>query len=379
MGKIIALILAGESRITSLNDIQVISGKPLIFWVIEAALNSTKIDEIYVSTDNGQIKEKINKIKSEKLKIVSGDSGAVTITDFAKSYDFNTIILVHPAFPLLSSDDLDKAIQIFEKEKADSLLSVVRQKKFVWKQKGNYIEPHNFDFHSRPKQQDIKGFLVENGAFYITSKNNLLKTNNIISGNVSCYEMGAESCFEPDEPAGWVIIEKLLNDRKNKRQFHDKLKKIKLLATDIDGVLTDSGMYYSEDGNELKKFSTRDGMGIDMLKKMGIKTALITYENKQLNANRAKKLNIDFLYQGAKNKVEVIKELTEKLNITVDEIAYVGDDVNDTEVLKIAGFSACPSDAVEENKNIVDFICANKGGGGCVREVCDMIMNSRKQ
>lgn len=147
-----------------------------------------------------------------------------------------------------------------------------------------------------------------------------------------------------------------------------------MFLTDCDGCLTDGGMYYSEFGDELKKFNTRDGMGFSMLKDKGILVGIITSENVKLNFNRAQKLGLDILEVGCKDKAEVIKKLCEKYQINLDEVVYIGDDINDLEALKLVGLSCCPNDAVEKVKNVCDVIANAKGGNGVIREIADLII-----
>ena len=147
---------------------------------------------------------------------------------------------------------------------------------------------------------------------------------------------------------------------------------IKLFGCDVDGTLTDAGMYYTENGDELKKFNTRDGMGMKLLRESGIITLIITSENTKIVENRAKKLKVDYLYQGVQNKLEIIEELLKKLDIDKSEFAYIGDDINDKEILEFAGLKACPNDAMEIIKNIDNIlIMSKKGGEGAVREFVD--------
>lgn len=153
---------------------------------------------------------------------------------------------------------------------------------------------------------------------------------------------------------------------------------IKLFGCDVDGTLTDAGMYYTENGDELKKFNTRDGMGMKLLRESGIITLIITSENTKIVENRAKKLKVDYLYQGVQNKLEIIEELLKKLNIDKSEFAYIGDDINDKEILEFAGLKACPNDAMEIIKNIDNIlIMSKKGGEGTVREFIDNYIISR--
>jgi len=150
-----------------------------------------------------------------------------------------------------------------------------------------------------------------------------------------------------------------------------------LFATDVDGVLTDAGMYYSESGNEWKKFNTRDGMGIKLLQKAGLITAIVTQERTRLVARRAEKLAIPELHQGVTDKLSVIHDMATRHGISLRQIAYIGDDINDIEALKAVGLSAAPADSLPQVLEIVDYICRLKGGEGAVRELAEMILLSR--
>ena len=152
-----------------------------------------------------------------------------------------------------------------------------------------------------------------------------------------------------------------------------------MLIIDVDGVLTDAGMYYSEKGDELKKFNTRDGMGIELWRNAGFKTAIITNEKTKIVERRAKKLKVDDLCQNAKNKMGVTNQLLNKYNLAYDEIAYIGDDINDIPLLKKVGFSSAPLDAMGKVKKIVDYICKKKGGEGAVREIIDWMLNEKNK
>ncbi len=151
---------------------------------------------------------------------------------------------------------------------------------------------------------------------------------------------------------------------------------IRLFATDVDGVLTDAGMYYSESGDEWKKFNTRDGMGIKLLQKAGLVTAIVTQERTKLVARRAGKLAMPEVHQGVMDKLSVVREMATRYGLTLDQVAYIGDDVNDVEALKAVGFSACPADGLPQVLAVVDYVCRKKGGEGAVREVIDMILEA---
>lgn len=151
-----------------------------------------------------------------------------------------------------------------------------------------------------------------------------------------------------------------------------KLKKIKLLILDVDGVMTDGGMYFSEDGNQSKKYNTKDGMAIMRLTKSNFQVGIISSGFKiNMVKNRADLLNIQHFYVGRGAKIDVLKEWCAKLNIGLDEVAMIGDDINDREVMAQIGISACPNDAVQNIKDVSDIILSKKGGEACVREFID--------
>ncbi|HKQ34500.1 MAG TPA: HAD-IIIA family hydrolase [Nitrospiraceae bacterium] len=155
------------------------------------------------------------------------------------------------------------------------------------------------------------------------------------------------------------------------------LSRIRLFATDVDGVLTDAGMYYSETGDEWKKFNTRDGMGIKLLQRAGIITAIVTQERTKLVARRAEKLAIPELHQGVMDKLSCVREMAARHGLTLNQVAYIGDDINDLETLKAVGFSASPADGMPVVAAAVDYVCQKKGGEGAVREIIEMILDSQ--
>ncbi len=157
----------------------------------------------------------------------------------------------------------------------------------------------------------------------------------------------------------------------------DLLRNIRLFATDVDGVLTDGGMYYSEAGDEWKKFNTRDGMGIKLLQKAGLITAIVTQERTRLVARRAEKLAIPEVHQGVMDKLSVIRDMAMRHGIALQQVAYIGDDVNDIEALRAAGLSAAPADGLPQVLEIVDYVCQKRGGDGAIREVAEMILQSQ--
>ena len=160
--------------------------------------------------------------------------------------------------------------------------------------------------------------------------------------------------------------------------IRSKALKIKMVVFDVDGVMTDGSMIYDNNGVQYKTFNVKDGQGIVMLEKAGIKTAIITAKESGAVLHRFQDLGMSKLFQGVKNKLSALYELMNEFGIDASEIAYMGDDVPDISVLKQVGLSCCPVDAVNEVKKVCDFISTKRGGRGAVRELADLIYKIQK-
>ncbi len=156
-----------------------------------------------------------------------------------------------------------------------------------------------------------------------------------------------------------------------------KFQNIKLLLLDVDGVMTDGGVYYGETGEEAKKFNIQDGYGIVKLQRSGVMAGIITGRISKLVQRRANELGIQEIYQNLDNKLDAYEHIKRKLNLNDSEIAYMGDDEPDIPVIEHVGFSAAPADAVGAVKKSVDYVCKRKGGDGAVREVVDLLLAGR--
>jgi len=159
--------------------------------------------------------------------------------------------------------------------------------------------------------------------------------------------------------------------------MNDKLKNIRLLLLDVDGVLTDGGIIYDGNGLETKCFNVRDGHGIKMLQRHGIEVGIITGRTSIVVDIRAKELGIDLVYQGALKKLESYNDVKERTGLNDSQIAYMGDDVIDVPVLRRVGFAAVPVDGLPEVRAVAHYVSSCRGGRGAVREVCEMILKGR--
>lgn len=384
MKKTIAFIpVRGGSKSIPLKNIKEFCGKPMVYWSLKAANEVNSIDEIIVATDSNEIENTINLFSFNKVTIYRRDQDNAKDTSTTESvmleyiskekpHPETSFILIQATSPLLVKDDLEKGLSRFEDKGIDSVLSCVLSKRFFWKSNGN---PMNYEYENRPRRQDFEGIFMENGAFYINSVKNIVKFKNRLSGKIVVSEMPEYTGIEIDEESDWIIAESLM--RKYVLSDDSFKKTVKLFISDVDGVLTDAGMYYSDKGDELKKFNTHDGMAFQILREQGFKTAIVTSEVTEIVSRRAKKLKVDYLYQGKRNggKLDVVKEICKKENITLDEVAYIGDDINCYELLCSIGYPACPSDAIQKIKQIPNIKVLNRTGGkGVFREFVSIFL-----
>ena len=156
-----------------------------------------------------------------------------------------------------------------------------------------------------------------------------------------------------------------------------KCSNIKILLTDVDGVLTDGGMYYSAHGDVMKKFNSKDGMGINILRKKNIPTVIVTKEKTEIVKKWARTMNVRKVYDGILKKELILEKICKSFKISEKEVAFIGDDVNDLELMKKVGFSVTPKDGNNTVKKIADYRCKASGGKGCFREMADLILLSK--
>lgn len=385
MGKVIAFIpVRGGSKSIPLKNIKSFCGKPLVYWNLLALQKTYSVDEIIVATDSLRIEDTVNSFRFDKVKIfnrsienacdtASTESVILEYLNFPNTnlQNDDIFILAQATSPLTQTEHFIEALNSYIKNGYDSLLTCVRSKRFYWNNDGT---SKNYDYKNRPRRQNFDGELMENGAFYINRVFNIKSSGNRLSGKIGIYEMPEYTAIEIDEEDDWLVTEHLMN--KHILSMKTKLP-IKLFLTDVDGVLTDAGMYYSENGDELKKFNTHDGMAFKLLHDVGIKVGIITSENTKIVERRAQKLKVDYLIQGQINggKLAAAKSICTKENISINEVAYIGDDINCFELLSSVGMAACPSDAMNKIKDIIGIhILSKKGGEGVVREFVENIL-----
>ena len=373
---------------TGADSLRRIAGRPLFAWSLEETIASGCFDAIYLTADSpAEIRKEVADEFPSADKLVevldyaavqgdgSMDSALLEFQQRIPSdVPFDVACLIQAASPLTRAEDFRAAKRKFLSENLDSLVTAVQSKRFFWTRAG---APIGFNVMGHPARPHIEGYLVENGAFYLTSAKLLADHHCRLGGRIGIHEMPAETAIEITDEAGWMAVEQLLLKQKL-ASVKARASRIKVLVLDVDGTLTDAGMYYGPAGEALKKFNTRDAHGLQLLRENGISVCVISTEDSPAVAARMKKLRIDEYYPGIQKKLPLLLQLAKRWDIPLQNIGYVGDDLSDLECLSRVGGAFCPADAVSEILRQAHYVCGRAGGQGAVREVCDLILRSRE-
>ncbi len=355
-------------------NIKLFHNKPLFYWAIKAAVDSGIFTGgIFVAVDSQKYCDIIQEWLPEVEVVFRPD---YTATDeatveslmlwFVNEKPCDVLSLIQVTTPTVKPEDFRSAYKQFLSEESDSLVTGVPFQRFIWKKAGT---PINYDPVHRPRRQDFNDNIMENGSFYFTKTSILKQHESRLAGKISVYTMKAETGVEIDEPEDWPEAEMAFKKLKGKTSNEKVYKNIKVIAIDIDGTLTDGGMYYNPDGEYLKKFNTRDGAALVEFKKLGYEIVVCTMESSLPVKKRMEKLKISNYFHGITDKVSKIEEWMKDSSYTWENIAFVGDGLNDLEIIKKSGLTFSPNDAHPIIKKSVDIVLQAHGGAGVLQEI----------
>lgn len=384
MSKFVAFIpLRGGSKGIPGKNIKQIAGRPLLQYVTEAALAADEIEHIVISTDSDDIRQTVKRLYRNNEKVILFNRLPSTATDdattesamldFAERSDleFDHVILIQATSPLLQTRHLVEGIAKYKNDKLGGLVSVVEQNRFLWKDG----KPMNYNPLNRSRRQGFEGHTVENGAFYITGRQLLLKNKCRISKPYGTYVMPWNSYYEIDEPEDWEHIEHVLVSSEMKRSTNQLPRPVKAVVFDFDGVFTDNKVIVQQNGEEAIVCDRGDGMGISKLRKLGIDMWVISKEQNPVLKSRCEKLKIPCIH-GVDDKWTLLRKQLHERSYRPEEVVYVGNDVNDIECILHVGCGVAVADSHPDVLKVSDLILTKNGGNGAIRELCDMILKS---
>lgn len=360
-------------------NLALVGGRPLLAWSVQELLRARSVDAVVVSTDSPEIAAVATAFGGHRVTVHRRCAATATDTastesamlEWAAQASCEVAVLVQATSPLVRADDVDRCVAALDA--ADSSLTVVRRHEFLWRAGEDGLgEPVNYAPSQRPRRQDWAGHLVETGAVYATRRESLLRTGTRVSGRTALVETSQAAAVEIDTVDDLRMASALLHSTRTRPQA--LRAPIRMVLTDVDGVLTDNGLHYGRAGQEGKTFSARDGKGFQLLREAGIGTGIVTSETGPSLSERAAKLRLDEVVLGSSDKLADVVAVAERHGIGLSEIAFVGDDVHDAQLLASVGYAACPADAVPEVRDVVGFVAAANGGAGAFREIADRLL-----
>ncbi|QBG47496.1 acylneuraminate cytidylyltransferase [Verrucomicrobia bacterium S94] len=381
--KIIAIIPArGGSKGIPRKNIYPFNGKPLISWTINAALQSSYINAVVVSTDNAEIARvakdcgaevviRPNEISSD---IASSEDALIhTLENLNEKPDLT--VFLQCTSPLTRSEDIDCCIKKLIDLDADSAFTATESHRFLWR-KTDHAEGINHNSRERLRRQDMEPEFAENGAVYVMKTDGFLKSRHRFFGKTVIAEMPSTRSWEIDTPDDLVVAEALSRLAQPKNPLPERVDAV---VFDFDGVLTDNTVFVSEDGRESVRCNRGDGWGIARLRDAGIRMAVMSTEENPVVRSRCEKLKLECFHRLGNNKIDRFTAWCQENGLDPEHTIYVGNDANDIECLTAAGTGAVPQDAHPSAIQVADLVLNNKGGHGAVRELCDMILTQIKE
>ncbi|KAM9311395.1 LOW QUALITY PROTEIN: N-acylneuraminate cytidylyltransferase [Gastrophryne carolinensis] len=373
-----AVVLAGGSKGIPLKNIKRLAGKPLIAWVLRAAIDSGGFDSVWVSTDNDDI-EKVAKHYGAQVHRRSAEvsrdasTSLETLQEFLQHHpEVDIIGNIQATSPCLHPRDLTKVVDMIRTQGYDSVFSVVRHHLFRWKEvkgAGDLTSAENFNPARRPRRQDWSGELYENGSFYFATKE-LISKGFIQGGKVAYYEMKPEYSVDIDVDIDWPIAEQRV---KRYGYFGKSRTAVKLLVCNLDGCLTDGRLYVNGE-HELISYSLRDADAIRLLLDRGVEVRVISERDISPALVSNLKLPCDFRPNVSNKKALLERWMAELGLASTNQLAYMGCSYSDVDCLKFAGTGGVPADACTAAKMTDSFVCQYGGGYGAVQEFADHII-----
>lgn len=357
-----------------------LNGKPMIAWSIEAARNTPEINCIFVSTDDDEIANVAEHYGAEIIRRPANISGDNASSESALLHVVETlnsqhgdqpdlIVFLQATSPVRQPNDLSNAIWKLIDEEADSLFAARHVEGFVWKCSADSVSPVNYDPANRKMRQELDTrILEENGSFYVFRREILQKTKSRLGGKIVPYFMDPMDSFQVDTSEDIERMEMLLKIRMKSEK--PDISGIQLLVFDFDGVFTDNRVWVDQDGKEMVSCHRGDGWGLARLRQTDLEMMVISTEKNPVVQARCEKLQLPCHY-GCDDKLTLLKQIASERNLSPEQIAYVGNDVNDFECMQWVGCPIAVGDAVPEIKEIALHTTSRHGGDGAVREVAD--------
>lgn len=388
--KCLAIIPArGGSKGIPKKNIRIVGSKPLITHTIEHALKSCVINRTVVSTDDKEIADISKQYGAEivwRPPEISGDkasseSALIHVLDYLKkkeNYEPALVVFLQVTSPLRKPTHINGAVKKLVEQKADSCFSACPEH-FTgrWQiDKNGIARSLNYEVSKRPMRQEYPIEYLENGSIYVFKPWVVRKTGNRLGGRIVIYPMNPIDSLQIDTVEDLKLIEQLFIARDLVSQKEVDFSGIKLVVFDFDGVMTDNRVLVQENGSESVLCNRADGWGISKLKESDLDIIVLSTEKNPVVKSRCKKLGLDYI-QNSSNKLNELKKIAKSKGLKPNQIAYVGNDINDLDCMAWVGLPIAVKNAAPEVKAVAHFLTEKEGGKGAVREICDVILKQK--
>ena len=372
----------GGSKGVPGKNLRRVGGRSLVERAVDACLDASAIDRVYVSTDDSGIADAARAAGAEVVERPANLSGDTASSESALLHALDTlaadggdpevVVFVQCTSPFLDPEDLDEAVSRITDGKADAVFAAVPTYEFLWRS-----GPHgqasgiNHDAAYRPRRQDREPHFRETGAFYAMTVAGFREARHRFFGRTQIVPVTELSAVEIDHEHD-LVLASALAPALDRRSGVD----VDVVITDFDGVHTDDAALVNEDGYESVRVSRSDGLGIERLRQAGVPILILSKETNRVVRARAAKLGVEVLH-GIEAKAEVVRDWLERQGVDPARAAYLGNDINDLGAMGLVGWPLAVSDAHPEVRRAARRVLSRPGGHGAVRELCDLVLETR--
>lgn len=381
---IVAIVPArgGSKRIHQKNLLPV-AGEPLVVHTIRHALGSASVHETWVSTDDSAIAAVANESGARVVMrppaladdTATSESALLHALDHRRTLRLrepDLVVFLQPTSPVRRPDDIDRAVAALQAEDADSLFSACENSRLIWAVTRDGPRAINYDYQHRRREQDMERQYRENGSIYVMKPDLLRRENNRLGGRIAIHEMDYWSSFQIDTPEHAELCDWIMRRPEFARPVPWP-SPLELVVFDFDGVMTDNALWVGEDGHELARCTRGDGLGVSRLRAIGVPMLIVSTEERTIAAARATKLGIP-CHHGVRDKGAFLREYAARTGIALQNVVYVGNDVNDLPALELVGLPVVVRDAHPDARRAARFVLERNGGDGAVRELADRLL-----
>lgn len=381
----IAIIPArGGSKGIPGKNLKRINGRSLLQRSIDAALGSSAVSAVYVTSDDDAILEEATRCGARTIRrpdelandTASSESAlfhAIEVIE-ADGVKIDTLLFMQCTSPFVQTQDVDGLLSAMADEGADCALTVTAFHGFLWAPGETGVEPVGHEKHHRPRRQDRDPVFLETGAAYAMKADGFKAARHRFFGTVAHYVVDDIRSAEIDEPLDLQIANEIASSLEAPNGMSLLPAKVSALLLDFDGVMTDDLATVDQDGKEAVRVSRSDGMGLERLRKLtDVQVCVVSKETNPVVSARCRKLGVPCM-QGIEDKVGRVRKWSAESGVPLSEVVFVGNDLNDLPVFDLVGASVVPVDAFETVRNAADLILTKPGGRGAVREICELLI-----